>query len=258
MLSALLPGEVFSVLLIFVRVGAAMMLMPGVGDTYVAPRVRLLLALFIALLISPILAPVLPAMPESAIALGLLILGEIVVGLFLGTIARLFMSALTTAGMMIAYMSSLANALVNDPSAAQQGSVVGSFLGVVAILVIFALNLHHLFLAAVVGSYQLFTPGQALPAGDFSQVVSEMVAKSFLLSFQIAAPFIAVGLVFYLGVGLLSRLMPQVQIFFVAMPLQITIGLIVLFFSLPVMMRWFAAALEGAILPFAGGLGPAI
>ncbi len=258
MLSALLPAEVFSVLLIFVRVGAAVMLMPGVGDPYVAPRARLLLALFVSLLAAPLVTADLPAMPDSATALVLLLLGETIIGLFLGTIARLFMSALTTAGMMIAYMSSLANALVNDPSAAQQGSVVGSFLGVTAVMVVFALNLHHLFLGAVVGSYDLFTPGQALPAGDFSQVISEVAGRSFLLAFQIAAPFVAVGLVFYLGVGLLSRLMPQVQVFFVAMPLQIAIGLIVLFLSLPVMMRWFASNLEEALLPLAGGLLRAI
>ena len=206
------------------------------------------------MIVTPVIAPGLPAMPDSAVSLGLLLLGETIIGLFFGTIARLFMSALTTAGMMVAYMSSLANALVNDPSAAQQGSVVGSFLGVVALLVIFSLDLHHLFLGAVVGSYELFVPGQALPVGDFSQMVSQVVGKTFLLAFQIAAPFIAVGIIFYLGVGLLSRLMPQVQIFFVAMPLQIGAGLLILLLSLTVMMRWFARHFEAAFLPFVGPL----
>lgn len=253
MLSTLVPAEVFTVLLIFVRVGAAMMLMPGIGDPYVTPRARLLLALLVAVVVTPTLSPTLPGLPDSAVTFALLVIGEAIIGLFLGTIGRLFMSALTTAGMMMAYMSSLANALVNDPSAAQQGSVVGSFLGVVALLVIFTLDLHHLLLGAVVGSYDIFIPGQALPVGDFSRTVSELVGKTFLLAFQLAAPFMAVGLIFYLGVGLLSRLMPQVQIFFVAMPLQIAVGMIILFLSLPVMMRWFAGNLEEAILPFAIG-----
>lgn len=254
MLAALLPAEVFAVLLVFVRTGAAVMLMPGVGDPYVTPRARLLLAVFIAIVVTPVVAPGLPAMPESPVSLFLLLVGEIIIGLFFGTIARLFMAVLTTAGMMIAYMSSLANALVNDPSAAQQGSVVGSFLGVVALLVIFALDLHHLFLTAVVGSYELFVPGQALPVGDFSQMISTIVGQTFLLSFQLSAPFIAVGVIFYLGIGLLSRLMPQVQIFFVAMPLQIGAGLVILLLSLTVMMRWFARHFEAAFLPFAGAV----
>ena len=254
MLATLLPAEIFALLLIFVRIGAAVMLMPGVGDPYVTPRVRLLLAVFIAIVVTPVVAPGLPDMPESPVTLALLLIGEIIIGLFLGTIARLFMAALTTAGMMVAYMSSLANALVNDPSAAQQGSVVGSFLGIVALLVIFTLDLHHLFLTAVVSSYELFVPGQALPVGDFSEMITKIVAQTFLLSFQLAAPFIAVGVIFYLGVGLLSRLMPQVQIFFVAMPLQIGVGMVILLLSLPIMMHWFARHFEAAILPFVGPL----
>lgn len=254
MLATLLPGEVFSVLLIFVRVGATVMLMPGVGDPYVAMRIRLLLSLFIALLMTPVLAPTLPALPDAPAAMVLLIVGEAVVGIFLGSLARILMGALTTAGMIIAMSSAMANALVNDPTAAQQGSVVGSFLTVVALMVIFSLNLHYLLLMALVDSYALFVPGQALPVGDFTQVIIEVVARSFLLAFQLAAPFAAVALIFYLGVGLLSRLMPQVQIFFVAMPLQIALAFIVLFFSLPVMMRWFATSFEDTIMPFVGRL----
>ena len=118
------------------------MLMPGIGDPYVSPRIRLLFALLIALAVTPLVGEALPAMPTSAAALVLLVLGEALVGLFLGGLARIMMSALTTAGMVIAYMSSLANALVDDPSAAQQGSIAGSFLSMVAMLVIFTLDLH--------------------------------------------------------------------------------------------------------------------
>lgn len=250
MLASLLPAEVFTILLIFVRIGAGVMLMPGIGDPYVAVRARLLLALLIAVLVAPTLTGTVPAMPDSAITFGILIIGEAIIGIFIGTIARLFMSALTTAGMIIAYSSSLANALTNDPTAAQQGSVMGSFLTVVALLVIFSLDMHHLMLRAVVDSYALFTPGEALPAGDFSQMISTVFAKTFLLAFQISAPFVAVSIVFYLGVGLLSRLMPQVQIFFVIVPLHVAIGLVVLFFSLPVIMHWFIMNLEEAIVPF--------
>ena len=253
MLSALLPAEIFALLLVFVRVGAAVMLMPGIGDPYVAPRIRLLFALLIALAVTPLLAASLPGLPESPAALVLLLLGETVIGLFLGGLARLLMAALTTAGMVIAYMSSLANALVDDPSAAQQGSIAGSFLTMVAMLVIFALDLHHLILRAVVDSYLLFPPGQPLPVGDFAEVVTRLASRSFLLSMQIAAPFVAVGLIFYLGIGLLARLMPQVQVFFVALPVQVTMGLVLLFFTLPVAIHWFVGAFEESLRPFTAG-----
>ena len=250
MFAALLPAEIFALLLVFARIGSAVMLMPGIGDPYVSPRARLLFALLLALIVTPLVSQTLPVLPESAIALGLLLIGEIVIGIFIGGLARLLMAALTTAGMLIAYMSSLANALVDDPSAAQQGSIAGSFLTLTAMLMIFTLDLHHLLIRGLVESYGLFLPGQALPAGDFLEVVSRVVSRSFLLSFQIAAPFLAIGLIFYLGIGLLSRLMPQVQIFFVALPLQISAGLIVLFFALPVVIRWFIMSFEETLRPF--------
>ncbi len=250
MLEALLPAQLFSVLLVFVRVGAATMLLPGYGEPYVSPRLRLLLSLLIALVVTPVLSKTLPPMPDSVALLLLLILGEVLIGVFLGTLARMVLAALTTAGMLIAYMSTMANALTNDPSSAQQGSIAGSFLTLVALLTIMTLDLHHLMLLAVIDSYELFAPGQVPPVADFSEMMARTVAKTFLLSFQIAAPFVVVGLIFYLGLGLLGRLMPQMQVFFVAMPLQIAIGLAVLFIALPVTVRWFIGSFEETLLPF--------
>jgi flagellar biosynthetic protein FliR len=250
MLDELLSAELFAVLVVFVRVGAAVMILPGYGEPYVSPRIRLLLALMVALVTAPVLAPQLPAMPASAILLTLMIFGEVLIGVFLGTVARLFIAALTTAGMVIAYMSSMANALTADPTAAQQGSIAGSFLSIVALLVMFTLDLHHMMLMSVVDSYALFAPGTPPPVADFADLISRVVARTFLLSFQIAAPFVAVGLIFYLGLGLLGRLMPQMQVFFVAMPLQIAIGLIVLALVLPAAMRWFMESFEATLLPF--------
>ncbi len=253
MLTELLPAEIFAILLVFLRVGAAFMLLPGLGEPYVPTRVRLLLALLVAFVVTPVLRAGLPPLPESAWQLALLVLGEVVIGVFLGTVARMFMAALTTAGMMIATMSAMANALVNDPSAAQQGSIAGSFLTLVALLVIFALDLHHLMLQAVIESYGLFAPGAPLPVGDFAEVIASTFAKTFLLAFQLAAPFVAVGMVFYLGIGALSRLMPQIQVFFIAMPVQIMLGLSIMSLVLPALMLWFAGNLESAVRPYAGG-----
>lgn len=250
MLQEILPAEIFAILLIFVRVGAATMLLPGYGEPFVSPRLRLLFALMVSFVVAPVLSKTLPKMPESASLLTLLIMGEVLIGVFLGTVARLFLAALTTAGMVIGYMSTMANALTTDPSAAQQGSIAGSFLTLVALLTIVTLDLHHMLLMAVVDSYDLFVPGQVPPVSDFSEMVARTVAKTFVLSFQIAAPFVVVGLIFYLGLGLLGRLMPQMQVFFVAMPLQIAIGLGILFIALPVTLRWFIGSFEETMLPF--------
>ncbi|RDD60845.1 flagellar biosynthetic protein FliR [Ferruginivarius sediminum] len=253
MLQEVLPASLFAVLLVFVRVGAAMMQMPGIGDPYVSPRARLLFALLLALAVTPVLSPVLPGQPESVAVLFVLLAGELFIGFFLGALAKVMMSALVVAGMVMAYMSALANALVNDPAAQQQGSIAGSFLNVTALVLIFALNLHHLLIGAVVDSYAIFPPGDLPPVGDFSQLMTDTVARAFLVGIQLGAPFMVVGLVLYLGMGLLGRLMPQVQIFFVGMPLQIALGISLLMVSLPVAMAWFMGAFEDTFIPFTSG-----
>lgn len=252
MLAELLPEQAFSLLLIFVRLGTALMLLPGFGESYISPRIRLLLALTLTVVVQPVLPPVMPALPESAVALFLLIFGEAFIGFFLGSVARLLMAALSIGGMMIATVTGLANALTNDPTAAQQGSIAGSFLTMLALLIILVLDLHHVLLRGVIESYQIFAPGQPLLIGDISEMITRVVSKAFLLGFQLASPFVAVALIFNLGLGLLSRLMPQMQVFFIAIPLQIVIGLGILMIALPAILGWFITGFEEVTLPFAG------
>ncbi|WP_299616698.1 flagellar biosynthetic protein FliR [Pelagibius sp.] len=252
MLAELLPAQVFALLLIFTRIGTAMMLMPGFGENYISIRIRLLLALLVSLVVHPTLMDGLPDLPASPAALLILIFGEAFIGLFLGSLSRILMAALSIGGMMIATVTGLANALTNDPTAAQQGSIAGSFLSTLALLIIILLDLHHLLLRGVIDSYQLFVPGQPILTGDISQMIARVVAKAFLLGFQIASPFIAIGLIFNLGLGLLSRLMPQMQVFFIAIPLQILIGLSILMIALPVIIGWFITGFQEVTLPFVG------
>ncbi len=221
--------------------------MPGFGEVYVSVRIRLLLGLAITVVVTPVLAPDLPALPASPWRLLLLLGGEIGVGVFIGSLARVIFAALQTAGQVVAFQTSLANALIFDPTAAQQGALVGAFLSTFGVVLIFVTNLHHLMLGAVVDSYQVFVPGEMPPVGDFSDAMARAVARSFLLAIQISAPFIVVGLIFYLGLGLLARLMPQVQVFFVAMPLQILLGMVVLLLTFSAAMMWFLDGFQGVL-----------
>lgn len=255
MLAELLPEQAFSLLLVFVRLGSALMLMPGFGEAYISPRIRLLIALTVSVVVQPVLpAGALPPLPDSASALFLLIFGEVFIGFFLGSLSRILMSALSIGGMMIATVTGLANALTNDPTAAQQGSIAGSFLSMLALMIIISLDLHHLLLRGVIESYTLFVPGQPLIVGDFSEMITRVVAKAFLLGFQIASPFVAVALIFNLGLGLLSRLMPQMQVFFIAIPLQIVIGMGILMIALPALIGWFIGGFQDVMMPFVSGL----
>lgn len=239
MLGSLLLEDVFALMLVFTRLGSALMVMPGIGDGIVPPRIRLFLALMIAFSVTPLLARTLPVMPESVIILFILLFGEIVIGLLLGLLARLLVTAMDVAGVVVSFSMSLANAQAFNPAMAAQGSLVGGFLTMLALVLIFVADLHHLMIMAIVDSYSLFPVGEIPPMGDAADLMARMVARAFVIGAQIAAPFVAISLVFYLGMGLLARLMPQVQIFFIAIPIQIILGLLVMIATLSaVMLYW--------------------
>ena len=238
-LAQLLPGSLFAVLLVFCRVGSALMLLPGFGDLYVPIRVRLLLAVLLAGLLTGVLAPLLPALPASIGRLAALVGGEVVIGLFFGTVARILMTALETAGAIVSYQLGLSAAQVFNPQMAQSGTVASAFLTVLGTLVIFLTNTHHLMLRGLVASYGVFPPGGFPLVGDLSDAVARIVASTFALAIELAAPFIVVGTLFFVALGLLSRLMPQLQVFFVILPVQIAGGLAILAVTLYAITAWF-------------------
>ncbi|MGD9538049.1 MAG: flagellar biosynthetic protein FliR [Alphaproteobacteria bacterium] len=239
MLAAFLQGELFGYFLVFARLGAAIMLLPGFGESFVSPRIRLLLALAVTFAVMPIVADSLPAMPEQVLGLFVLLFGEILIGLFIGTLARILLGVLQSAGALIANFTSLGAAQVLDPASATPSTLPGNFLTILALVLIFATNLHHLMLAALVDSYASFPPGSAPPLDDFAEAASQLVAQGFGLAFQLAAPLLVVTLVMQIGLGLLARLMPQMQVFFVAMPLQILLGFAIVAVTLGAAMRWY-------------------
>lgn len=253
MLQNLITGDVFSLLFVFSRVGAAIMLLPGFGEVFISARIRLLLAIGITVVVTPVVSPFVPPTPDGPLALFAVLGSETVIGIFLGVMARMMIAALHTAGVIIGFQTSLSNAQLFDPVNAEQGSLIGSFFNVLGVFLIFATNLHHMMLIAVIDSYSLFVPGAPLPIADFSDTATKVLSQSFLLAMQISAPFIVMGMLFYLGLGLLARLMPQVQVFFIAMPIQIFLGFMVMGATLSAGMLWFLGsfqtAFQGLLLP---------
>lgn len=248
MLRELLSLNVFGFFLIFARVGTLFFMMPGFGAAYVSIRFRLSIGLAVSFVMMPMIVGALPGMPGTIVEMVLLIIAEAVVGIFLGTIAFVIASALQTAGTVIAYFSSMANALIQDPIAEQQSSLFAGFLSTAGMVLIFVTDTHHLMLRAVADSYTLFVPGQPLMLGDFSEIIARRVADSFALGLQLASPLVITALTYYLGIGLLGRLMPQLPVFFFGMPIQITMQITVLTLSLSGILMLFLAKFEAAYI----------
>ncbi len=250
MLEAFVLSQVFAFLLIFFRLGAACVVLPGIGESYVPPRVRLGFALAFSLALTPVLSPSLPPVPGSPLSLFLLILSEVMIGLFMGWIVRIMLAAMHTAGMIIAMVSGLSAALMFDTTQASQGSIVGNFLSLVALVIFFAMDLHHVVFKGLLDSYTLFVPGQFPPVEDFANMASQLVSKIFLIAVQISTPLLMVALVVYIAAGILSRLMPIMPVFFVIIAPQLLISFFLLMVTLSAMMLWYMATLEQTLTGF--------
>lgn len=221
----MLSGHVFAFLLLFARVGAVMMLFPGIGEPYVPPRTRLMVAFMISLLLLEPLFGRLPSLPASPIEMTRLLAMEIIVGLFFGTIIRLIMSALESAGMIIGLQTGLSNATIINPAQATQSPLPAAFLSTVGLVLVFATGIDHVLIRSIIALYDMFPVGGAFMPGDMAQSVIQMTNHSFGVGVELAAPFLIMGLMLYTALGIMQRLMPSVQLFLISMPVQIWGGL---------------------------------
>lgn len=248
-----LPETAYLYILIFARVGSILMLMPALGEQTIPARMRLSFALIFAAVIYPIVSPTLPPLTGDVLQVVLYLLHEIAIGLILGAITRLITLAAAVAGSVIAFQSGLSGALGADPTnGGIQGALLGTFLSMLGVALIFATDLHHVALMAIRDSYMIFSPSQPIMWGDAAQVAIQATASAFVIGVQMAAPFLVLGLVFYLGMGLLGRMMPQLQVFFIAMPLTIWAGLALLALLLAMMMGWYLTHFENELATLRG------
>jgi flagellar biosynthetic protein FliR len=224
-LDKFLSGHVFAFLLVFSRIGCVMMLFPGIAETYVAARLRMLLALAISFLLVGPLLPRLPAAPDSLAELVRLVGGEILIGFLFGTLLRLIVGALENAGAIIALQTGLSNATILNPALALQSPLASAFMSITGVTLVFVTGLDHFLLRSLVALYDLFPPGGEIIIGDTAQFVIQAVNRSFIMGVQLATPFMIMGLLLFIAVGMMQRLLPQVQLFLVVLPIQIWGGL---------------------------------
>jgi flagellar biosynthetic protein FliR len=248
-----LPVIAAAFILSFARIGAMVMLLPGLGEMTISPRVRLTIALVLTAVIMPLHRNDYQ-IDLRAFGPVLLMLGqELLIGVVLGMLARLTIASLQIAGSVIAQQMGLGFVTAVDPTQGQQGMIVGNFLGVLGVTLIFATDMHHLVIEALNDSYTLFHPGEIPLLGDVASIVTTTITGTFRIGVQLSAPFLVFGLLFNLGLGVLSRLMPQMQVFFIGLPLSILLGLLLLMLVLGAMMMTFLDYVEGVLHVLAPG-----
>jgi flagellar biosynthetic protein FliR len=248
----LLPEISTVFVLVFARIGTLVMLMPGIGERFIMSRGRLSLAFFIALMITPMARPLI-TLPTEAAGLVTLLISEILIGLSIGVCVRMLMASLQTAGVIVAQTMGLGFAMTVDPTGGLQNPSIGNLLTMLGITLILTSDLHHVSIAAMHESYRMLPPGGLPEMSDMLQLAIRAVTQGFALAVQIAAPFVVFGLLFNIGLGVLARMMPQLQVFFLAIPASILGGMLVLLAVIGVMMSVFLDNLGGFLRQLTGG-----
>jgi flagellar biosynthetic protein FliR len=250
-----LPALGVTFMLVFARIATMLMLLPGLNEQMIPSRLRLSSALVLAAVMVPLHRDAYHIDLQSFGLVGVTFGEEMLIGALLGMTARLTMSAMQIAGSVVAQQLGLGFVTAVDPTQGQQGLIIGNFLTILGLALIFAVNLDHLVIAALDESYSLFTPGEVPLTGDMAALITRTIAGAFRIGIQLSAPFIVFALLFNVGLGLLSRLMPQMQVFFVGVPLQILAGFLILIFVLGAMMGVYLDNVEDVLRELAPHAG---
>ena len=224
--------QIYAGALIFARMGSFLMTVPGIGDPSVPPRIRLAFAFVFTVMLVPVVAPVLPVIPGAVSAMAGAVIKEVLIGLMIGTILRLFLSSLAVAGEIISIQTTLSFAQTSAPGIAPGSTTLGTFLGLVGLVLIMSTGLHRMFITAIVNSYSLFPFTRPVPVADAAQMAVQTVSGSFKMGLQLSAPVAVFALIFNIAVGFVGRVMPQFQVYFVASPLMVIFGMSILAVSL--------------------------
>ncbi|MCC1481560.1 flagellar biosynthetic protein FliR [Roseibaca sp. Y0-43] len=238
-------------LIVFLRVGAMMVLLPAFGEAVIPIRVRLGLGLAFTAIITPALAPSLPPFPPTPLDLLRLVATETVAGFALGAGLRLFVIVLQVAGTIAAQATSLSQFFGGagvDPQPAMSQILV---MGGLALAV--TLGLHVRLTELLLLSYQLFAPGYFLNPADLGDWGVAQVSRAFALAFTLAMPFVILSLVFYVALGAINKAMPQLMVAFVGAPAITFAGLALLLLTAPLILPIWHEAFTGFIANPVGG-----
>lgn len=238
----LILGHAFGLVLVLARVGATLALLPGLGEATIPAVVKAGMMLTLSILLLPIVEPGLPPRPGSEVALALMVATELANGLWFGWLARVLVTSLPLAGQFVADFAGLANVLLPNPELGPQTTAIAQLYAIAVPALILSTGLYTELLSAVVGFYHLIPPGTLAWVPDSAATTVAMVGRCFDLALRLAAPFILAAIAWHVAIGLVARLVPRLQIFFVALPGQIALGLLLLAaIAAPTLGAWLEA-----------------
>lgn len=238
----------FTFMLVLARTAAATMMLPAIGESAAPAMVRAGFALCLTVLIVPTLPVQAAGVSETSIEACAYVVAEVTTGLTLGWLARVWVQSLAVAAQFIAYLLGISSVLQPDADLGPQSTALAHLFDLAGPVIILTSGLFMLPIRALAGSYVMIPPGRFLSAGFLAQSGLRSVEGAFTLALQLAAPFVVASVVWHVAIGLLSRLVPKLQVYFVAMPGQIIGGLLLLSLSASVILGGWYSGVQAELM----------
>ena len=233
----LTPEQVQLFLFSLLRVSAILVTMPIIGNAFVPRQVKGGLSLLMTIIIYPAVQQDLSVVTLELFPLLLRMVAEVIVGIMIGFTARFVFAGIQFAGDIIGFQMGFSIASIFDPSTSQQVSVVSEFQFMMAMIIFLFVDAHHIFLTAIVDSFRILHLHDLRFSGILFQRLVTLSGDVFVIAIKISAPIVAVLLFVNVGLGVIARTVPQINIFIVGIPLQIAVGLVFLGVTAPIFLK---------------------
>lgn len=238
--------------LVLLRVSAMIVTIPVISEGTVPAKIKASLSIIVAIIIFPLVVSQVPSTKSfHLLQLIFLMIGEVLIGITIGYVARLIFAAIQIAGDVIGFQMGFSIATVIDPMSSTQVSIITELKYLIAMMVFLTINAHHLFFQAIIQSYTVLPALSFHFSGQLMQYIFDVSMEMFVIAIKMAAPITAVMVFTNVALGIVARTVPQMNIFIVGFPLQISIGLIFLGLTAPYFVRMtqgMFSAMEGRIL----------
>ena len=220
-------------LLIFLRVSALLVVAPIFGHRIFLARAKVGLAFMISLILHPLIVDQGLQVPEGFFPYALAMMREVGMGITMGFVVLLLFIGIQFAGQLAGLQMGFGIVNVIDPQSSEQVSIIGQFLNILAILIVLVTSGHHMILRGLAASFEAVPLNGVEFKGEIGQKIIELSGDIFILAIQISAPVMIALFLISVALGILARTVPQMNVFIVGFPLQLAVGIAVLFASIP-------------------------
>jgi flagellar biosynthetic protein FliR len=233
-----------SLLVILMRVAPLLLMMPLFSGKNLPPLLKIGLVLSVSLVLWPVVRTGTSRIPSEPYSLGFFMIFEFMIGYSLALSVRLVFAGLQLAGEFAGIQMGLSMANIIDPQSGTDASLLSQFYYLLGLLIFLSIDGHHWFFRTLAQSFQILSPGEFHPREGLYQHLLGLSGKIFLIAIQLAAPVMAILILVQFALGVVARMVPQVNVLMSGFPLTIGLGLVFLMLSMDLLWPYVKSLLD--------------